>query len=70
MPVANNASALRQVLWLSLCTMAMAIRAQSPWSKRPAHLIVVTVDWLMTMRWRRASKADSSAVITSCCAVR
>lgn len=37
MPVANSASAMRQVLRLSLCTMAMAISAHGACSKRPAQ---------------------------------
>ena len=50
MPVAKSVSAIAQVSRLSLCTMAMAIRAISPCSRIAAHLTELPDDWLITIR--------------------
>jgi hypothetical protein len=60
-----NSEAETGVLW----TMAIAARAQAAWTNRHDHLTQLTSDWLTMMRCRRASRAFSSAVAISRCAV-
>ena len=68
-PVAKIAIAIRDASLLSLCTMAIATRAQTACMNRHNHLSRLTCDWLMMMRCRRASNAVSSAVAISRCAI-
>ena len=49
-PVANNTKAMAHVVRLSLWTKEMAMSVQSACNNSPAHLMMLTVDWLMMMR--------------------
>src|SRR6266481_5015837 len=68
-PVAKIPIVIVEASWLSLWTMAIAARAQAAWTNRHDHLTQLTSDWLTMMRCRRASRAFSSAVAISRCAV-
>jgi len=68
-PVANIANVMAEESRLSLCIMAIAISAQAACNNRAAHLVQWTCNLLMRIRCQRASKAFSSEVVISRCAI-
>ena len=70
MPVAKIVMVIAPDRRSSLCTIAIAVRAQTACRIRHAHFTALTCERLMMMRCRRASNALPIAAAISRCATR
>jgi len=68
-PVANSPMATSAAARLSPWERTIAIKTQMASIVTQAHFTKLTDEWLTRMRWRRASRADSSATAISRCAI-